>query len=458
MVDVEEHYLRNKIDNIGISLGSTVAGGNWARRALDPSDTLVDVQGMPDTTTDEIGIEKYQQTLMIRPPVAASATELYDYEIRQIGDPVCPFEVIITPQSNPTNTDASFTYVNSQISGGTTPNYFSGTFADRVTATTATVTARRATFKGMYQKARLLYQGVTIKQIASSLADQGSVIAVQQDTNPKIYQTYSAAPAAGHRSVENVHYFSDNDFPDIDNAANMPRFYQERSVQGCYQALHLSRDFDKWKNLEEEVSITSDPYRSEGVMPHMFCAVANGTVSWPLLNQNTGSIFLLGVPPGTTFMIKYIGAWEGLPYAGSSTTTHLQRSPVFDPVAMVAYSTLVAELMKDGYPASWNGLGVLGKWVSKAWEVIRDKVLPTALGAFQGYKMGGVPGAIGGGAMGLINTMQPGLQRVGGDSLSYTPQNLNMVHSINPDRQLLTGAKLEAPVVRSGGVQEVVFE
>lgn len=453
MVDVEEHYLRNRIDSLGMSLGATKEGGDWARRALDPSDTMVDVKGLPDTTTDEIGIERYQQTLMIRPPVAAQPTELYDYEIRQIGDPVCPFEVFVTPQSNPTNTQACFTYVNSQIPGGETPPYFSGTWADRVTATTATVQLRRAAFRQMYQKARLLYQGLTIKQIASSLADQGSVIAVQQDTNPQIYQNYVATPAAGARNVTNVHYFADRDFPDIDNAANMPRFYQERSVQGCYQALHLSRDFDKWKNLEEEVAISSAQFVAgdTNAIPHMFCAVTNNTISWPLLNHNCGSIFFLGVPPGTTFMLKYIAAWEGLPYAGSSTTTHLQKSPVYDPVAMVAYSTLVAELMKDGYPASWNGLGILGKWISKAWDVIRHKILPTAQGAITGYMQGGAPGAIAGGATGLISTMLPRSTIVGNDPRTYTPQNLNMVHSINPDVPYLTGAKPERNV-------EVVFE
>ena len=451
MVDVEEHYLRNRIDSLGINLGATKEGGDWARRALDPSDTMVDVKGLPDTTTDEIGIERYQQTIMIRPPVATTATELYDFEIRQNGDPICPLDVFITKQSDPTNTDACFTYINSQIPGGDTPPYFSGTFANRVTATTTTAQLRRAAFRGMYQKARLLYQGVTIKQIASSLTDQGSVIAVQQDTNPQIYQEYTATPPEGGRNVTTVHFFSDKDFPDIDNAANMPRFYQERSLQGCYQALHLSRDFDKWKNLEEEVSIKSAPYIGGATMPHMYPAITNGTISWPICNHNCGSIFFLGVPPGTTFMVKFIAAWEGLPYAGSSTTTHLQRSPVYDPIALVAYSTLVSELMKDGYPASWNGLGILGKWVSKAWDVIRHKIIPTAQGAITGYMQGGAPGAIAGGATGLISTMIPRSTIVGNDPRTYTPQNLNMVHSINPDMQMLTGAKPNRNV-------EVVFE
>lgn len=403
------HLLAQAISGYNGSMGTTKDGEAWMRKALDPSDTTAQCIGIPDETTSDVGIERYQQTIFLRPPQNAAATDLFDYEITLTGHPIAPVNVIIRNQSNQANTDASFTYINNQISGGAIPDYFSGNWIDRKTATTAAFIAKQNTFSEMYQKARHLYSSLTINQIAAALSDQGQIIAVQQDTNPTI--SYETVNGTIYRTTA----YQSNDFPTINNAANMNRVYQEPSNGGIYMPLHLSLDYKQFKNTMDRPLIRSDVATpSTSNMPHMFSAIEPATPIIPMMNATMGTIHILGVAPGTTFQCKYIGGYEGLPYAGSSTTTHLNRSPAFDPVALEAFSSITRDILRDAYPADWNFLGTLGRWIKEKWN---DTIKPaatklisvapqiaydTAMGALTGGQAGagraaltGVMGAVG---------------------------------------------------------------
>lgn len=400
------HKLRNAINDYegGNMLGSTIAGSNWARRALDPSDVLADVSGIPDITSGEIGIEKYQQTIFIRSPTTTNPNELFDIEIRQTGHPVAPFDIFIRAHSDPGNLGASFTYLNDQIDGGDPIPYFSGTFAARQTATTAAFTAKCNSFTKMYQKARLLYQGLTLNQIAASLSNQGQIIAVQQDFNPSV--SYPVVTDGSTTYAKKTFKYSDNDFPTINNAANLSRVYQEASEGGVYMPLHLSINYKDFINMEDKPYLVSDlvPEQTAGQnIPHLFCAVTNGTQGIPPMNDTAGSIFILGVSPGTTFQCKYMAGFEGLPYAGSSSTTHLQRSPAHDALAMEVFAKLTRDVVMDAYPADWNFLGKLGSWLRTA----ASKIIPMIAPAIQGYSRGGIGGAIAGVAPQVLDMINP---------------------------------------------------
>lgn len=433
--DAEEHYLQKRITDSAIPLGATDDGRAFVITAIDPS-VDIDPKGMPDTTTCDVGIEKYRQSMFIRTPVTANPNELFDIEIRETGHPVAPFDVFIRPHSDENELQSSFTFINGQI-GGTQPlpQYTSGTLAQRISATTACFIEKCDVLAKDYQKMRMLNQSITVRQSAASLSDQGEIIAVQQDLNPTVTYAVTATPA-----VSRVLTYTGTDFPTKDNAVNLSRSYQGNSRDGCFMPLHLSLDYQEWKNLQDTPQISS-PLMGLTVgkqVRHLFACVTDLTPGIPPMCSNAGVIYLLGIPPGTSFQCTYRAAFEGIPYAGAATTTHLVRSPLYDPVALEAFSRLTRDFVNDAYPASWNDGGTLWNWIKKAAGKIKDVVQPFispfVQGAVKGGATGGWQGALAGGGEGVMqqiirNTiggkrgMGNELALVGGSSRTYTPSN-----------------------------------
>jgi len=114
--DAEEHLLEKRIIDSAINLGNTDDGRAFVITSIDPS-VDIDPKGMPDTTTCDVEIEKYKQSIFIRTPVMLNPSELFDIEIRATGHPVAPFDVFIRPHSAEDDLSSSFTYINNQIPG-----------------------------------------------------------------------------------------------------------------------------------------------------------------------------------------------------------------------------------------------------------------------------------------------------------------------------------------------------
>jgi len=167
---------------------------------------------------------------------------------------------------------------------------------------------------------------------------------------------------------------------------------------------------------------------------HLFACVTDETNGIVPMCNNAGVIFLLGIPPGTSFQCTYRAAFEGIPYAGASTTTHLVRSPLYDPVALEAFSRLTRDFVNDAYPASWNDGGTLWNWIKKAAGKIGNFVKPY-VAPFLGGMAAGAPGGwqnalIKGGqsvfsqaAMNVLKRGRDGM--VGTDPSSYGPPRIS---------------------------------
>lgn len=428
--DAEEHLLEKRIIGSAINLGNTDDGRAFVITSIDPS-VDIDPKGMPDTTTCDVGIEKYKQSIFIRTPVMANPSELFDIEIRATGHPVAPFDVFIRPHSAEDDLSSSFTYINNQIPGTNYPSYTTGTLANRITVTTAAFIERCTRIAQDYQKLRMLNQSITVRQSAASLSDQGEVIAVQQDLNPQItYKTDGAGPA-----VNRVLTYGATDFPTKDNAVNLSRSYQGNSRDGCFMPLHLSLDYQEWKNMQDLPKISSPLMgTAPNQVRHLFACVTDETNGIVPMCNNAGVIFLLGIPPGTSFQCTYRAAFEGIPYAGASTTTHLVRSPLYDPVALEAFSRLTRDFVNDAYPASWNDGGTLWNWIKKAAGKIGSFVKPY-VAPFLGGMAAGAPGGwqnalIKGGqsvfSQAAMNVLKRGNdQMVGTDPSSYGPPRIS---------------------------------
>ena len=409
--EAEPHTLNARIKGAQIRLGDTDEGQSFVIKALDPSIDGIDPPGIPDITTDDVSVEKYRQFLTLQaPPLATGAvTDTYNYMIRLTGNPIAPFDVYITSAYLSTTTQAwgnSFTYINSQIpSSLPVPNYYGGGFTARQAATTALFEDKLATFKGMYQSVRGMWCSLSIKQMAASLSDQGFIVAAQQDAVPTVtYTVNSSTGAAG--SVLNSFKYANNDFPDANSIFALERCFTGQSRDGVYMVTHLDNDFDKWKNLQDPVTI--DPPNmpeitgSTEVVPAMFAALqtrlTDVTTSTPNLNikplfRNVGTIYINGVAPGTTFQIMWRGGYEGLPFSSSLASTHSHPSPAYDQQAMVAISQIVRKHLMFAYPVSWNDGGSLFSWigskVSDALDWGKRHILPAAMTGLAGLATGG---------------------------------------------------------------------
>ena len=413
----EPHTLNQRIRGSGISLGETEAGRNFVIKALDPSVDGIDVLGIPDITTDDVGTEKYRQFLQVQaPPLAStntSGTDTFNFVIRLTGNPFAPFDVYITSAfltNTATAWDNSFTYINSQIPPSTSsipvPNYFGGSFADRQTATTAAFVDKQTTFKSMYQGVRGMWQSLSVKQQAATLSDQGFVVAAQQDAIPTVSQvTTSVAGAGTTMTVNTLYTYSNNDFPDINSIYALDRCFTGQSKDGVYMPTHLDSEFTSWKNLQDPVFI-NPPNMPElvGGTPHvpaMFATLktrsTDAATNIKPLFRNVGTIFINGVAPGTTFQLMWRAGFEGLPFSSSIKSTTLHTSPQYDGQALVAISQIVRKHLMFAYPVSWNDGGGLLDWIANkvkdAGSWVRDNVLPIGIQALVGGMEGGPAGA-----------------------------------------------------------------
>jgi len=421
----EPHLLNTRITSSGISLGNTADGRAFVLKALDPSVDGVEVKGIPDITTDDVGVEKYRSFLPIQAPALASGangSDTYNYMIRLTGNPIAPFDVYITSAYLATQTNAwcnSFTYINPQIpSSIPAPNYFSGgttaAFAARQAATTAVFNDKLATFLNQYQSIRGLWGSVSIKQMAASLSDQGFIVAAQQDAIPTIQQSVSAV--TGYNTQVNTTYvYKTNDFPDANSIYALDRCYTGQSRDGVYMPVHLDNEFAAWKNMQDPIYINSpdmvDITGSTSHVPSVFATLLTRSTDVTTISgspapaytnikpmfRNLGTIYINGVAPGTTFQLMWRGGYEGLPFSSSLESTHTHPSPKEDPQAMSALSQIVRQHLMFAYPVSWNDGGGLLNWivdkVKDAGSWVRDNILPTGLQALIGGIEGGPAGA-----------------------------------------------------------------
>lgn len=492
-------YPADMSSRVALPFGDTPDGDAWCRRALDPSDETAQTNGIPDEVTLDVCVERYQSTMLIQPPRPVSTLSLFNYEIHLYANPIAPIDVFVTDTADPTGliNSATFTWVNPQIyapAGTPLPNYtiygadvppaagtaFSPGWSDKVRITTQAMLDRYNGFTQTYQQARLLYESLTVNQIASTLTDQGQIIAVQQQLNPQnVWQNYSNSvytagtppTVATTTTTLMSQVYAANDFPSYGDALNMPRAQQWQSREGVYLPVHLDEKFKEFKNIETPiVPITYPRFGTTGSsttgITAPFPGSTNGTSTiqayanppptgsnpginvpnvsqiWPcfdpiitsatvpastfsnaspysplipfnllgsvpagmmpMLANNIGSIFIYGVPPGTTFQCKFLMGVECPTFAGSAATTHQTRSPELDNKALMLMSHITLKYLLDAYPADFNLMGKLGAW-------LKSTVLPAIYkygkaglgGALEGLAEGGPMGALAGGLGGL---------------------------------------------------------
>jgi hypothetical protein len=382
-----------------LPMGSTESGKAWCIKALHPSDPLTEVRGVPDESSMSTVFLNYQSTFTLQPPGVAEPTWSFDAALLPH-----PVNFLTTQKSYSSGaTPSSTSFLNAQLTGSTHTDKF-------------------ATFLSMCEKWRLAYMSVTVYQDGAALTDQGTMVACQVPVRPRVVNGTSNLLTIGALSYmflqPESEQFQERDQPMYERSQAMPNAYFNRSKEGCYLPLKLSRDAAEWKGVNDARTyiVPSEPgdawmndtvwylQRNGQVNANFVAAKANydaltgawpyfglkqltrvgtwapasgesasnfwvGEYTSPLCNGNVGHISGRGISTASTLQFFVRCGFEVQVQPSSVLSPELRLSPPHDDMALDAYYAISREL-KDAYPADYNDLG-------KIWDVIKKAAVNT---------------------------------------------------------------------------------
>lgn len=353
--------MTSHIESFGLQLGDTPEGRSWCLKALNPASPVVECRGIPDESAIPTAFLNYQSTFTIAP--AAAATGTWQFDAALLPHPV---NMMFLSKTDTTGTAVSAN-LNTQLAG-------------------ATHALKMASWLGFAQRWRLAYAAVTVYQDGPALADQGTMASCQSPCKPLLgCVAYPNAAGTASISSARVAFWDATDPPSFDYMQNLPNSYLNRSKEGLYLPLKLTRTCQNWVGQADlihgsqanlsAVTAGGAQIATAGTacgnfphpdLPQVFWnpgVSSGGTVTSPLCNDVLGFFAVRNVAVTTQFTCFVRMGWEIQCQPGTPYTPQLALSPPHDDRALMTYFA-VARQLKDAYPADYNDLG-------KIWEVIK---------------------------------------------------------------------------------------
>lgn len=228
--------------NLGDLPYTTVEGGKWLKKALDPADIETEIGGIPDTATNPRAILNYQFQGDIPIPnsttYVASSIQSYDVDFYTFQNPIL-YGMSVSRPSGTKNMNE----------GAILLNFDDGTVTIQNDCSPATVKLflndqvegesmndKLESFERYCQRFRVVYGGVQGIPACSALFDSGTIEATQQifspETNSISDETFKNGNS--YTSDGKIHMnqiFNPNDFPDngtsIQNSTSLYCRYKE---------------------------------------------------------------------------------------------------------------------------------------------------------------------------------------------------------------------------------------
>jgi len=361
--------LQPVIDSHGLQMGDTEDGRAWCLKALHPASPIVECRGIPDESAVPSAFLNYQSTYTFAPAVGATGTWQFDAALLPH-----PINFLFLNKTDSTG-NALVSHLNTQLLG-------------------ATHELKMASFLGFAQRWRLAYMSVTVYQDGPALADQGTLAAVQAVSKPTTF-CFSGldVPGTGLACFPPVAVFDNLDPPSFAVMQNLPNAYLNRSKEGLYLPLKMTRTHQAWKSQSDLIMHTSvqqtapaagivlaTAATATGRFPHpdLLQAAYNpgvltgGSQTSPFCNDTLGFFSVRNAAVTSQFTVYVRSGWEIQCQPGTPYTPQLALSPRCDDRAMATYFHIAREL-KDGYPADFNDLG-------KIWDVIKGVIKTIAPG------------------------------------------------------------------------------
>lgn len=339
-------------------------------KALHPSDPLVEVRGIPDKSAIPSVFLNYQSTYSVSSP-DPTKTLTWEFLGQLIPHPIN--FLTIGSSAGPHNGVTSF--LNSQLTGGTH-------------------VLKRDTWLSLVERWRLAYMSVTIYQDAPALSNQGTlvaaqhVVAPQRGSLPYIFDQLGAYN--GSYMFPNIYTLQASDVPTYDTLQSMPNAYFNRSQEGLYMPLKLTRTCQNWRSASDLRLFMNENVQNAESRANKIPLVAETNV-WPFFGSNGAFVTcdpVTGMPtnagglatsdycndvwatfaarnlsPTTSFSFFVRAGFEVQVQPGTVLTSHQMLSPKHDREALAMYFAISRE-MKDGYPADYNTTGKILSTIS----------------------------------------------------------------------------------------------
>lgn len=360
--------LRNIIDAKGLEYGSTPPGSAWCVKALHPADALSECRGIPDHSNLPSVHMGYESVQTLTPPAGAAGS--WGFDMAVTPHPVSFSWAHTYGENDPLN-GAYISHLNPQLDAGTTHQ------------------AKYDQWKSIAQRWRLTYCGVTIRQDAASVANQGVIVACQAPISLAPVVANQARGAwlgiLGHAMCVGC---TASDMPEFGRVQSMPQSYHGLSKDGLYMPVRLS-DHTVWHGEHDEAvnwgpvqqfgpergsgsyqEVGQNPGSSfpyEGLSTPFYdpgdAVWCQGDVTSALCNGFLGNVCARNLALTTRISITYRFGFEIQVQPGTLLSPQQQLSPAYDARALETYNAISREL-SDAYPEEYNSL-------SKIWDVIR---------------------------------------------------------------------------------------
>lgn len=245
-------------------------------------------------------------------------------------------------------------------------------------------------FKVLAERWRLAYMSVTIYQDAPALANQGTIVSAQHAVQPAFYAATQLVPLPPGPTDHSIGYprisvLKSSDHPQYDTLQSMPNAYFNRSQEGAYIPLKLTKTCQQWHGENDEMlfgtvtflnanmgcvgypdatySDVAPFFNSEAFWLDNVAHYAGGTVTSNYCNDVWSTFALHNLAPTTSLSFFVRAGYELMVQPGTALTSHQVLSPKHDPVALSTYFAISREL-KDAYPADYNTTGKILSTIS----------------------------------------------------------------------------------------------
>lgn len=386
--------LRGVIDGYSLPLGTTETGKAWCLKALHPADPLVEVKGVPDESAVPTVFVNYQTIQVLAPP-SGTTDATWNGVLSVVPHPVC-FGSYRVVDSSATHS-AVGVHNNSQLTG-------------------VAHAAKFQSFRDDAVRWRMAYMSVTVVQDGADLTNQGTIVAAQKIVSPLMgnVTTLTTNPGTGAMNscyaYPHVAIFAPADIPLYENIQSMPNSYFNRSKEGLYMPLKLTRTHQNWRSAGDSIQVTMGvPHTGPNWAGGGVTAIpAVATAEWPftdlqtcgyttsgditsnLCNDIWGDVAWKNVAVSTSLRVFYRVGFELQVLPGTGLTPFQSLSPKYDPMALADYFAISREL-KDAYPENFNSLGKIWDQISSVLGTIAPvaSMIP-GFGGLVGGAVGGV--------------------------------------------------------------------
>lgn len=404
-------------------LGLTEEGRAWCLKALHPSESAPEVMGIPDRSGQDTVMIHFTSRYVLGRPIGY-ATTTWDADLSLLPNPVA-FLGITFHDGNHANS-ATGTCYNTQLgtagatAGSKVESWLALAQRWRIAYESMTVELDAS---ALYNSGNVVAANAPVKARKVGFTPM-SIERRYKDHEAAPFVTNAAAINFDHDRLDigidgvanyaplafNALAFQSGDEPDYDTLINMPRAYQGLAKDGVYMPLCLSHPENKWfgeQNVCYFAGTNAFTFPTSGTkevhaMP-VGSATANAVTAWPFAaaldsHTSTGTFInpisgaVIGAPGGAvggmtsgmkivsfcnqtwshacfrnlsenaTLVVTVRCGFEIEAQPGTTLSTQLAPSPLYDPLALDAYYAIRRE-MADAYPASYNDLNKLLKVV-----------------------------------------------------------------------------------------------